>query len=127
MREWVWNLFIVIAALSFIEIVVPEGSMRSYLKFIFSLIILGVIVYPLSSAKDYDISVFVPVVGQSHIREDQRWQDFFEKVVSVQTKQIKEIYEEKKRQENDPDESDKIQGISKPSRDIYSSDEEEAN
>ncbi len=108
MREWVWNLFIVIAALSFIEIVVPEGSMRSYLKFIFSLIILGVIVYPLSHAKDYNIDAYVPVVGQSRIYEDQRWQDFFEKIVNVQTKQIKEIYEEKKNQENDPDKSDKF-------------------
>jgi len=45
--EWVKNIFIIVTALAFVEILLPEGSMRSYLKFIFSLIIMAVILSPL--------------------------------------------------------------------------------
>ncbi len=45
---WVKDIFIVILSITFIEILMPEGSMAKYLKFIFSLIILAVILSPLS-------------------------------------------------------------------------------
>lgn len=46
--EWVKNIFIVILSITFIEILMPEGSMARYLKFIFSVVILAVILTPLS-------------------------------------------------------------------------------
>lgn len=45
-KEWVNNLFIIILALSFIEILLPDSSMGKYLKFIFSLVIMATILYP---------------------------------------------------------------------------------
>lgn len=47
-REWVKNVFIIIVAISFIEILLPQGSMSKYLKFIFSLIIMAIILSPLA-------------------------------------------------------------------------------
>ena len=41
------NIFIMVAAISFVELIIPEGSMGKYLRFIFSMMILGVVVYPL--------------------------------------------------------------------------------
>jgi stage III sporulation protein AF len=47
-KEWVKNIFIIIVAVSFIEILMPEGNMKKYLKFIFSLIIMVIILSPLA-------------------------------------------------------------------------------
>ena len=46
-KEWVSNLFIIILALTFIEILLPDSSISKYLKFIFSLIIMATILYPI--------------------------------------------------------------------------------
>lgn len=45
-RQWVGNLFVIITALSFIEILLPDSSMGKYVRFIFSLVIMAVILYP---------------------------------------------------------------------------------
>ncbi|MDY3240285.1 MAG: stage III sporulation protein AF [Anaerovoracaceae bacterium] len=44
---WISNVFLVILSLSFFQILIPESSMEKYLKFIFSLVILAVILEPL--------------------------------------------------------------------------------
>lgn len=46
--EWVKNIFIIIVAVSFIEVLVPTGNMEKYVKYIFSLIILATILAPLA-------------------------------------------------------------------------------
>ena len=46
-KQWVSNLFIIISAITFIEILLPERSMGKYLKFIFSLVIMATILYPI--------------------------------------------------------------------------------
>ncbi|MGC2872951.1 stage III sporulation protein AF [Ihubacter sp. rT4E-8] len=46
--EWVRDIFIVILSITFIEILMPEGNMAKYLKFIFSIIVLAVILSPVS-------------------------------------------------------------------------------
>lgn len=46
LKEWVSNLFIIITALTFVEILLPESSMGKYLRYIFSLIIMATILYP---------------------------------------------------------------------------------
>lgn len=47
-REWVKNIFVIIVAVSFVEILLPAGNMRKYLKFIFSLVIMAIILSPLA-------------------------------------------------------------------------------
>ena len=44
---WIGNVFLVILSLSFFQILIPQSSMEKYLKFIFSLVILAVILEPL--------------------------------------------------------------------------------
>jgi stage III sporulation protein AF len=46
LKEWVSNLFIIITALTFVEILLPDTSMGKYLRYIFSLIIMATILYP---------------------------------------------------------------------------------
>lgn len=46
-KQWVSNLFIIILALSFIEILLPDTSMGKYIKFIFSLVIMATVLYPI--------------------------------------------------------------------------------
>lgn len=46
-KQWVSNLFIIISAITFIEILLPESSIRKYLKFVFSLVIMATILYPI--------------------------------------------------------------------------------
>lgn len=43
---WVRDIFLIIISLSFFRILLPESSLEKYLKFIFSLIVLAVILDP---------------------------------------------------------------------------------
>ena len=45
-KQWVSSLFIIILALSFIEILLPDSSLGKYVKFVFSLVIMAKILYP---------------------------------------------------------------------------------
>ena len=45
-KQWVSSLFIIILALSFIEILLPDSSMGKYVKFVLSLVIMATILYP---------------------------------------------------------------------------------
>ena len=45
-KDWVSSLFIIIFATTFIEMLIPETSMGKYVKFVFSLIIMATIMYP---------------------------------------------------------------------------------
>ncbi|MDO4485801.1 MAG: stage III sporulation protein AF [Bacillota bacterium] len=45
-KQWVSNLFVIILAVSFIEMLLPEGSMAKYIKFVFSLVIMATVLYP---------------------------------------------------------------------------------
>lgn len=46
--SWVKDIFLIILAVTFLEILIPESSMAKYLKFIFSIIILATILSPIS-------------------------------------------------------------------------------
>ena len=45
-KDWVSSLFIIILATTFIEMLIPETSMGKYVKFVFALIIMATIMYP---------------------------------------------------------------------------------
>lgn len=51
-KEWVTNLFILILMLSFAEIILPESSIGKYVKFIFSLVIMAAVIYPVFGIAD---------------------------------------------------------------------------
>lgn len=127
MREWVWNIFLMIAALTFVEVVLPDGSMQKYLKFIFSLMILGVIVYPVGEAKLLDVSTNVTISESAEDNYTSGGNDLLRRITNVQTKQIEEVYKEKAESVREDEETNQIQGISIPWSDIYSNDEEESN
>ena len=46
LMQWVRDIFLMIISLSFFQILLRESSLEKYLKFIFSLIILAVILEP---------------------------------------------------------------------------------
>ncbi len=45
--QWIKDIFIIIISLTFLEILIPNSNMEKYIKFIFSLIILSIIISPL--------------------------------------------------------------------------------
>ena len=45
---WVKNIFLMILGISFFQVLIPESSMKRYLKFLFSLLILAAILEPVS-------------------------------------------------------------------------------
>ena len=48
-KEWVSYLFILIMMLTFTEILLPENTTGSYVKFTFSLVIMTAVIYPIIS------------------------------------------------------------------------------
>lgn len=44
--SWSRDLFTIIVSISFLEILIPETSMKKYIKFIFSMIVLTVLLEP---------------------------------------------------------------------------------
>lgn len=49
MKEWVRNIFILILALSFVEMLIPSGNIQKYVKFVFSMVIMASILMPLAT------------------------------------------------------------------------------
>ena len=47
-REWVLSVILLVVAAAFFEGIVPEGNMSRYLKYIFALILLSVILSPVT-------------------------------------------------------------------------------
>lgn len=47
-NEWIRNIFMIVVSISFIEIILPGGRMTKYLKFVFSTIMIAVIIHPLA-------------------------------------------------------------------------------
>lgn len=46
--NWVKDIFLIILTITFMEILIPESSMAKYLRFIYSIVILAVILSPVS-------------------------------------------------------------------------------
>ncbi len=46
--SWVRDILLILVSLSFFQILLPESSMAKYLRFIFSLVVLAVILDPLT-------------------------------------------------------------------------------
>lgn len=48
LTTWVREIFIIILSITFLEILLPEGTLKKYVKFIFSIVIMAVILSPLT-------------------------------------------------------------------------------
>lgn len=44
---WVKDIFLIIISLTFFQILLPDSSMSKYLKFVFSMVVLVVIIEPI--------------------------------------------------------------------------------
>ena len=125
MKDWVWNIFIMTASLAFLELVLPEGSIRKYLKFILSLIVLAVIIYPFGEkkAEGIDAALMLTLEGQIVYKNDAY--KLLEQIINSQTRPVDVIYREKAKEAGLPVDPDEKPVISLPWSDIYSNDEEE--
>ncbi len=127
MIDWVWNIFIMTASLAFVELVLPEGGIQKYLKFIFSLMVLAVIVYPIGEKQYEEISAGIALTQDSRTLTSTEDNRMLERIIETQTRQLEDIYREKAAV-SDPDRiSGENSGISLPWADIYSNDKEEPN
>lgn len=50
--QWVRDIFIIIISLTFFQILLPDSTMAKYVKFIFSIIILIIILQPVITFLD---------------------------------------------------------------------------
>lgn len=125
MKEWVFNIFLMIAILSFVELALPDGAMQKYLKFIFSLVILGVIISPFGKIDFNEVSAFTSYydgLGQTTSFPDS---GLLERITTIQTKQLQQVYQEKLDAEKQDENYLQNDGISIPWTDIYSIDGED--
>lgn len=127
MKDWVWNIFIMTTSLAFVELVLPEGGMQKFLKFIFSLFILAVIIYPFGDKALEGISATLSVNPEKEVKLEEDSDAILERLMSIQTRQIEDVYREKSGKIEQDTSSFKNPGISLPPADIYSNDEEELN
>ncbi len=109
MKDWVWNIFIMTTSLAFVELLLPEGDMRKYLKFVFSLFILATIIYPFSN-QTFDKAIALETMNMH-------------KLISVNTRQVEEVYREKIQSLEEKKNPKQNPGISLPPSDIYSKEE----
>lgn len=129
--EWVRNTTLIMLLLSCLEMVLPGGSMKQYLKFVFSLILLAVMAAPISNAflpQTESASGYVPVSPENFFSGDG-WmtpgvasgKDGGEnkELTRVQTKQIAQVYEEKLTQQLVSGLEEKFAGITVESVEIY--------
>lgn len=114
--EWVQNVFLMMLAISFLEMLLPSGTMRNYLKFIFSLLLLTVMLYPLQFIGEKEIVVFHSIPYSFSTSENVET-DY--ELSQVQTKQISEVYKEKISATIKEKLENKFSGISEAVVEIY--------
>ena len=127
MKDWVWNIFIMTASLAFVELVLPEGNIQKYLKFILSLIVLSVIIYPFGEKKAEGIDAALTLTQEGQIVYKNDENKMLERIITTQTRQLEDIYREKAKEAGLPVDPDEKPVISLPWPYIYSNDEEESN
>ncbi len=46
LKDWVRSLFIIILVMTFMEFLLPDSSVGKYVRYIFSLVIMAAVLYP---------------------------------------------------------------------------------
>lgn len=127
--DWVRNIFIMVAAVSFVEILLPGGSLGKYVKFILSLMILAVVLYPFSLLDKGHPMALDPPLQQNDSQNAMTSPSALaaqltvptepDPLSDIQTKQIQEVYQDKLQQALQEQLLSKIDGIQTVSVHIY--------
>ncbi len=91
LKEWVSNIFIAVLVISFIEVILPSGNMRKYLKFILSIILLAIILQPLLEYKEIEYNAFADI---DYSDENEATADTQE-IAAIQNIQIVSVFKQK--------------------------------
>ena len=70
MKDWVRSLFLILLAITFIEMLLPESSMGKYLRFIFSLVIMA---GAFLAACVFEVNVIYVVIASGLIGALRTW------------------------------------------------------
>lgn len=117
--DWAREIILIVMAISFLELVLPSGGMKKYLKFIFSLVILSVILFPLNKGVEPALDAFEPIAtNQSSIKEPS-----VAALQRAQTLQLAEVIQEKARTEINNIARNEFPDISITSIEIYLNEE----
>ena len=89
--DWAREIILIVMAISFLELVLPSGGIKKYVKFIFSLVILSVILFPLSKGVEPALDAFEPIAtNQSSVEKPS-----VTALQRTQTLQLNEVIQEK--------------------------------
>jgi len=92
-RSWVINIIIIIVFISFLEIILPNGNMKKYIKVLTGLLIIMVLINPFINLITKDINIEREVltnIGKSYSYYEEENENY----ISMQTQQITNIYRE---------------------------------
>lgn len=95
LKEWVSNIFIAVLLISFIEVILPSGNMRKYIKFILSIILLAIMLQPLLEYKQIKYSTFEDMYFIDDIEDTIENQE----LATIQNIQISSVYKLKLKNE----------------------------
>lgn len=90
-QAWAKNIILIVMAISFIDLILPSGEMKKYIQFVFSLMILAVIISPVTSFVQPDLGVF----QSETLMSDQTIVTEKPEMKRVQTRQISQVLSEK--------------------------------
>ncbi len=118
LADWVRNIILMVAAVSFVEILLPGGRMEKYLKFVLALILLAALIHPLSNLGKAEISAFTgsSYTSQGQLKEEDPAEIFLQE---VQTQQVAEVYKSRLAQHIKDLLAAEFPGIEAVSADIY--------
>lgn len=117
--DWAREIILIVMAISFLELVLPSGGMKKYLKFIFSLVILSVILFPLNKGVEPALDAFEPIsTKQSSLSEPS-----VAALKRTQTMQLARVIQEKARTEINNLARNEFPDISITSIEIYLNEE----
>lgn len=95
LKSWSINIVIITIFVTFLEIILPNGTMKRYIRLIIGLLIIIVLINPfinlLSNNINIDKEVFAQIINNNNIRNIYTT----EKIKKEQRKQILELYRNK--------------------------------
>lgn len=93
-EQWMKGLFLLLIGISFLEILIPKGAVSSFVKYVFSVVILASILLPVANGFEQEnLTTLGPIyTGEETSAQIQQQTDQLDR---MQTKQIVEVYKEK--------------------------------
>lgn len=94
-EQWVKGLFLLLIGISFLEILVPKGSVSRFVQYVFSLIVLASIVIPIANGLEQENLAALYTLPANPENQNQFQQQQAAELDQTQTKQIAEIFRQK--------------------------------